>query len=81
MKPTIYMVLLILVSVGCKSHRLLGVTPCPGAWDKDSSVVYSETYYQYKYLQEVEAGDMDPLLTQRLDSLYSFTVKVSGHEG
>ncbi|MDX2361251.1 MAG: hypothetical protein QNK23_10620 [Crocinitomicaceae bacterium] len=76
--PLFFFSALIALAVSCKSHRLISVAPCPVNFG-DSA--YVEVFYHYKYLKEIPIEEMDQAEIIRLDSLYSFTTLISGHEG
>lgn len=70
----------IFVFFSCKSHKSLGIINCPGGTAQGDST-YAEIYYKYRHIKEVNPDEIPLDEKTKLDSLYSFTVAISGHEG
>lgn len=63
----------------CKNHAYLGKVECPTKNVNDS--LYVEIHYQYGFIQERLRDEIPAETLRRLDSLYTFTSFVRGHEG
>ena len=76
-----YILLVVISNIlfSCISHKPLGTINCPGNRGGDS--IYSEIYYMYKHIEEVDRSEIPTEEMSRLDSLYTFTTTISGHEG
>lgn len=72
-------VLISLILFSCISHKPLGIVNCPGSKGGDS--VYSEIYYMYKHIEDVDRSEIPAEELVRIDSLFTFTTTISGHEG
>lgn len=69
----------LLLGSACKNHGYLGKVECPTAGVNDS--LFVEIYYQYGFIKERSREEIPTETLRKLDSLYTFTTNVRGHEG
>jgi hypothetical protein len=69
----------LLLSAACKNHGYLGKVECPTKNVNDS--LFVEIHYRYGFIVERSRDEIPQETLKRLDSLYTFTTTVSGHEG
>lgn len=79
MKFWIAIGVMLLSAAACKNHGYLGKVECPTKNVNDS--LFVEIHYRYGFINERSRDEIPVETLKMLDSVYTFSTTVSGHEG